>query len=414
MLKTRFCLLLLLCAEAAIAQPLTLREALERALTQNLVLKRQVELQASAQARTLITLSPEKPVISYYTEDMLNSPTDNQIVRRWQLSQGIEFPLTTYYRMRAQASLASAAASETEELKCQIAADVRIAYMQVAFATALERLSQENRAVSQRFYDISKRLYEIGEVSELQVLRAKTELVRAENALTEAQTKLIESRRVLALQLGTATDTNITVIDSLRERFARVDLDVLAQTMSYSRPLFKVLKAKQESAEEAQMAAFYALFPSLRLTVFQQRFTPAFNPNQNFYGGEIALSVPLWFWLGERGEIAEKSALLRAQRYEAQFLQQQAETQWRNAVSRYESARLQAERATQEELTHARRAFTAAERQLQTGNIGYVEYLDVKRAYFDAEKNALEKRLDAERAYAELLRTTGIINLNDR
>ncbi len=413
MLKIRFCLLLLLCAEAALAQPLTLREALERALTQNLVLKRQVELQASAQARTLITLSPEKPVISYYTEDMLNSPTDNQVVRRWQLSQGIEFPLTTYYRMRAQASLASAAASETEELKCQIAADVRMAYMQVAFATAIERLSQENRAVSQRFYDISKRLYDIGEVSELQVLRAQTEVVRAENALTEAQTKLVESRRILALQLGEAADATITVSDSLRERFEQVDLELLAQTMNDSRPLLKALKAKQASAEAAHIAAVYALFPSVRVTVFQQRFTPAFNPHQNFYGGEIALSVPLWFWLGERGEIAEKSALQHAQRYEAQFLQRQVETEWRNAVSRYEAARLQAERAIQEELTYARRAFTAAERQLQTGNIGYIEYLDVKRAYFDAEKNALEKRLNAERAYAELLRTTGIINLNE-
>ncbi|MGQ9805156.1 MAG: TolC family protein [Chlorobiales bacterium] len=414
MLKIRFYLLLLLCAKTALAQPLSLREALERALNQNLVLKRQTELQVGVQARTLITLSPEKPVVSYYTEDMLNSPTDNQVVRRWQFSQGFDFPLTTYYRVRAQSRLASATASETEELKRQIAANVRITYMQVAFATAIERLSQENRAFSQRFYDISKRLYEVGEVSELQVLRAQTELVRAENALTEALTILAESRRNLALQLGDATDTNITLVDSLRTVFPRVDSELLAQTMSQSRPLLKAIEDKQKSAEELQAASVYALFPSIRLTVFQQRFTPAFNPNQNFYGGELALSVPLWFWLGERGEIAEKSALLRAQQHEAQFIKQQVHTEWRNALSRYESARLQAERATQEELAYARRAFLAAERQLQTGNIGYIEYIEAKRTYFEAEKTALEKRYDAERAFAELLRTSGILNLNDQ
>jgi outer membrane protein TolC len=244
MFKIRFYLLLLLFSKAAIAQPLSLREAVERALTQNLMLKRQTELQAVAEAKTLITLSPEKPVVSYYTEDMLNSPTDNQAVRRWQLSQGFDFPLTTYYRARAQSRLASAAASETEELKRQVAADVRITYMQVAFATAIERLSQESRAVSQRFYEISKRLYEIGEVSELQVLRAQTELVRSENALIEARAKRAESQCNLALLLGDATDTNLTVIDSLRETFARVDLAMLSQTMSESRPLFKVLTAK--------------------------------------------------------------------------------------------------------------------------------------------------------------------------
>ncbi|MFQ3607072.1 MAG: TolC family protein [Chloroherpetonaceae bacterium] len=414
MLKIRFYLLLLLCSEAAIAQPLSLRTAIERALKDNLAIKRQVELQASAEARTLITLSPEKPVVSYYTEDMLNSPTDNQVVRRWQVSQGFDFPLTTYYRARAQSSLASAIASETEELKCQVAADVRIAYMQVALATALERLSQENLAISQRFYEMSKRLYEIGEVSELQMLRARTELVRAENALTEARMQVAESRRALVLKLGNLTDTSITLVDSLRETFVRVDIEQLAQTMSQSRPLLTAIQAKQESAEEAQAAAYSALFPSLRLTLFQQRFTPAFNPNQNFYGGEIALSVPLWFWLGERGEIAEKSALLHAQRYESELIKRQVETEWRNAVSRYESARLQAERATEEELIYARRAFIAAERQLQVGAIGYIEYLEAKRTYFEAEKNALEKRFDAERAFAQLLRTIGIINLNDQ
>ncbi len=414
MLKIRLCILLLSWSAVAISQPLSLREAIERALKENVTLKRQAELQASAEARTLITLSPEKTVVSYYTEDMLNSPTDNQVVRRWQISQGLEFPLTTYYRVRAQSRFAAAVASETEELKRQVSAQVRVAYMQVAFAAAFVRLSEENRAVSQRFYEISKRLFEVGEVSELQVLRAQTELVRAENVVTQAQAQLVESRRNLALLLGNAADTTLTLADSLREQFAKVDFQTLMQLAKQSRPLLKALQAKQESAEQARAAAYSALFPSLRLTVFQQRFTPSFNPNQNFYGGEIALSAPLWFWLGERGEIEEKSALLRAQEYEVRFAMEQVETELRNAFTRYESARLQAQRATEEELAYARRAFRAAERQLQTGNIGYIEYLEVKRTYFEAERNALEKRLDAERAFAELLRTTGILNFNDQ
>lgn len=414
MLKIRFCILLLLASPAIVAQPLSLRDAIERALKENMSLKRQAEIQASAEARTLIALSPEKPVVSYYTEDMLNSPTDNQVVRRWQISQGMEFPLTTYYRARAQSSVASALASETEELKREVASQARIAYMQAAVASAIERLSQENRAVSRRFYEISKRLYEVGEASELQVLRAQTELARAENALTEAQTKSVEARRNLALIMGDVSDTLTTLSDSLRERFEAMEFQTLAQTALQSRPLLKAIEAKREAAEQARAAAYSALLPSLRVSAFQQRFTPAFNPNQNFYGGEIALSMPLWFWLGERGEIEEKNALLRAQTYEARWATQAFELELRNAFSRYESARLQAHRATDEELAYARRAFNAAERQLQTGNIGYIEYIEVKRAYFEAEKNALEKRFEAERAFAELLRATGILTINDR
>jgi hypothetical protein len=118
--------------------------ALERALSQNLLLKRQVALQASVEARTLITLSPEKPVVSFYIEDMLNSPTENQIVRRWQISQGFEFPLTTYFRANAQSKLATAAANETKEVESEIAARTRKAYARAVMAQAMKTLAEEN------------------------------------------------------------------------------------------------------------------------------------------------------------------------------------------------------------------------------------------------------------------------------
>ena len=123
--QTHFCFciavsfILLFHSAVALSQSLSVQMAVERALSQNLVLKRQVALQSSVEARALIALSPEKPVVSFYTEDMLNSPTENQIVRRWQISQGFEFPLTTYFRANAQSKLATAAANETKEWKAR-------------------------------------------------------------------------------------------------------------------------------------------------------------------------------------------------------------------------------------------------------------------------------------------------------
>jgi hypothetical protein len=66
MLKLIFAFVLLFHSAVALSQSLSLQVALERALSQNLLLKRQVALQASVEARTLITLSPEKPVVSFY------------------------------------------------------------------------------------------------------------------------------------------------------------------------------------------------------------------------------------------------------------------------------------------------------------------------------------------------------------
>ncbi len=414
MLKLIFAFVLLLQSAVALSQSLSLQVALERALSQNLLLKRQQALQASVEARTLTTLSPEKPVVSFYTEDMLNSPTENQVVRRWQISQGFEFPLTTYFRANAQSKLATAAANETKEVESEIAARTRKAYARAVMAQAMKTLAEENYDISRRFFEISKRLAEVGEVSQLQALRAKIELVRAENFRTEMLALYAEAQRDLALLLGESEQSTFTLTDTVPKPLPTFDFATLFQTAIDSRPMLKAMQLRQESAELARSAAYSALLPTIRVTLFQQRFTPAFNPFQNFYGGEIALSLPLWFWLGERGEIAEKSSLLRAQEYDTRFAIAQLNTDLRNAFTRYESAKRQAEQTEREELTAAQQAFAAAERQLQTANIGYIEYLEAKRTYFDAQRNALEKRFAAESALAELLRTVGIINFNDQ
>lgn len=407
------CFWLIVVSETLFAQSLSKQAAIERALEHHLALKRQRALWESAEARALIALAPEKPIASFYIEEMLYSLTENQVVRRWQISQGFEFPLTTYYRARSQSKLAASMGQEMSELQNEIAASVRVAYANVLLSEALLRLAEENRAVSQRFYEISRRLSDVGEVSELQALRAKAELSRAENALTDAAATLAEARRALALLMGNPADTSFALSDSLREAFPQFEFAALYRAALESRPMLKAMQARVESAELARSAAYSALLPSLRLTAFQQRFAPADNPFQNFYGGEISLSVPLWFWLEGRGEIEEKSALLRAQEHELRLATQQVETDLYNAFARYESAKAQARRAETEELAAAQRAFRAAERALQTGNIGYIEFLEAKRAYFDSEKNALEKRFLAERALAELLRAGGILNFNE-
>jgi cobalt-zinc-cadmium efflux system outer membrane protein len=414
MLKLIFAFVLLFHSAVALSQSLSVQMAVERALSQNLVLKRQVALQSSVEARALIALSPEKPVVSFYIEDMLNSPTENQIVRRWQISQGFEFPLTTYFRASAQSKLATAAANETKEVESEIAARTRKAYARAVMAQAMKTLAEENYDISRRFFEISKRLAEVGEVSQLQALRAKIELVRAENFRTDMLALYAEAQRDLALLLGESEQTAFTLTDTVPKPLPAFDFATLFQTAIDSRPMLKAMQLRQESAELARSAAYSALLPTIRVTLFQQRFTPALNPLQNFYGGEIALSLPLWFWLGERGEIAEKSALQRAQEYDTRFAIAQLNTELRNAFTRYESAKRQAEQTEREELTAAQQAFAAAERQLQTANIGYIEYLEAKRTYFEAQRNALEKRFAAEAALAELLRTVGIINFNDQ
>lgn len=392
------------------AQELSLDAAIDKALKQNYSVKRQTYLYEAESARTLSVVSPEKPEIGFYSETTpYDQPGLTQRFDRWQISQQFEFPLTTYFRTRSQSYTADAAREKAEEAKSQIASDVRIRYADLLFRKALVDIYQENLKASKEFAEKTKRLLDVGESSLLESLRAQTELSRAQNLLSQAEADLVTSRQAFLMLLGEPSSVQLTLSDSLHAVFPEFSYNELYEQAKSQRPLAKAAIMEQDAASLQQTAAWSNFLPSIRLSYFQQKFKPSFEPDRNFYGGEISLSVPIWFWLGGRGEILEKSALHAAAQTTANEVIRMLEVEVQSAHVQYSSASVQVNRALQEFLPQAKKAYEVALRQYETGNAGYLELLDAKRAYYEAEQHAFEKRFQAESALAQLYRAVGKI-----
>ena len=406
-------MLTLFIASASFAQEkvrLSAAQAIELALKNNFSLKSEQARSEAADARTLSVISPEKTELAFYREKTpYNLPGETQEFKRLQIAQSFEFPLTTYFRAGAQNALSDAARFRVIEEKTRVAAAVRKAYAEALFSHSQAALLRENLALLQDFAKKSARLAEVGETSPLEALRAKAELAKAENLLAEADAQKSTAENNLLTLLALPLGATLQLTDTLRCDFPAFQIAELHETAQTGRGALQSVRQEWLAESRTAQAAWSEVLPEIRLAYFWQSFSPAMEPDRTFTGGEITLSLPVWFWLGERGNIREKAALREAAKYAFEDARQTLQTQVRNAALRYTAAAKQLENARKTYLPFARKAFDAAQKAYGAGSIGYLEFLDGKQAYYEAKLHELEKRLAAETALAELFHAIGKI-----
>jgi len=385
-------------------------DAIELALKNNFSLKREEARKAAINARTSSVISPQKTELSFYKEKMpYNLPGEAQELKRIQISQSFQFPLTTYFRAGAQKALSDAARFRVIEQKTRIAAAVRKAYAEALFARSKAVLLRENLLLLQDFAKKSARMADVGEVSPLEVLRAKSELAKAENLLQEVNVQKSEAENHLLLLLALPLGSKLQLTDTLRGKFPTFQIIGLHETAQTERGALQSAKQEWLAKSRTAQAAWSEVLPDIRLAYFWQSFSPALEPERSFTGGEITISLPVWFWFGERGNIQEKAALRQAAKHTFQAAKRKLQVEVENAALRYKSAVRQLENAQKNYLPFAHKAFQAAHKAFLAGNIGYLEFLDSKQAYYEAKRHELEKHLAAEVALAALFQAIGKI-----
>ncbi|WP_041468169.1 TolC family protein [Chloroherpeton thalassium] len=385
-------------------------QAIELALKNNFSLKAEQAESEAVSARTLSVISPEKTELTFYKEKTpYELPGEAQEIKRLQIAQSFEFPLTTYFRAGAQHALSDAAAFRVIEQKTRVAAAVRKAYAEVLFSRSQAVLLRENLALLQDFAKKSARLAEVGETSPLEALRAKSELAKAENLLEEANAQNGAAENNLCTLLALPLGATLQLTDTLRCDFPVFQIAGLHEIAQSGRGALQSAKQEWLAESRTAQAAWSEVLPEIRLAYFWQSFSPALEPDRTFTGGEITLSLPVWFWFGDRGNIQEKAALSEAAKYAFEDAKRQLETEVRNAALHYTAAVSQLENARKTYLPFAQQAFHAAQKAFAAGSIGYLEFLDSKQAYYEAKLHELEKRLAAESALAELFQAIGKI-----
>ncbi len=392
------------------AQLLTIQEAVEKSLIKNTEINqlRAVLKQKENEWRTLTGI--EAPEIGYMEEGVNNKAAKPFEERRWTVSQKIDFPLTSYYRIKASKMETKAIRYHLKAIENDVKVLVKSRYIEVLYSLYLNKLGEQQLKLSEELYNAVYARFETGLGNGIDLANAELQVAEAKNELSDADRILHQSRYGLFNLMGLENSEisyGILFMDSLQTKEVEIRqieaLAVLGDQPSYVASMHEY-QAVLNQVKEAKSN----ILPDIRLNVYRQNYGGGFDYN----GFEVGLSIPLWLPFEQKGKIqmaeARQDKILWQQKAIEQDMKKQIEQAWhsyksskqiitryqetiRNKSSKLQQLSLEAYRLGEIDLLNLLNA-------QQTFLLSQKRYLNSLRDYY-LQLAQLEKFLDEELVY---------------
>lgn len=354
-----------------------------------------------AEGGWLTTLSLPSPSLSAEYEGVPRSSSPSQFAeRRIAISQEFDFPLKYVWRASSATAGLNSSKQQALVLLLDLESTIRAAYTDAWALGEKLRILTDNVEVARVYASQLKRKVELGEAVPLEARRARVEYLQAQALIDAVKAEQVALRGRLCRLTG-LDSTALRLDMPLGVGWTNETPDTsLAQSPDLKAANYELERTKSELA-----LARAVWLPDLEFTYFQQK-APA-EPNPDFWGIEAGVSLPVWFWLGGRGEIQSAAARKRASeaglanlRIES-FSEKDRLIQALNALSeRYHLYETDVVPAATE-------AYDLAMRSFQLGEANYLQVLDAQRSALETRIEYIEVQSELYKSIAELDRLVG-------
>lgn len=391
-------------------QFLSLQAAVDSAFANNATLNqaRAVMEMKRNEWRTLTGI--EAPEISYFDEGRNSSATKPFEERRWTVSQTIDFPLTTVYRLKALKQEAQSLDYQIQAQQNEIKAQVKSRYIDVLYALHLQQLSKKQKELADEMYKAAYTKFETGMGNGIDLTKAELQVAEAENSQSEAERMLHLGRyslfRLMGLKIS-EINYGIQFADTLSNKEVVVS-QITALSLLHEQPEYLAAMAAYEASENKIREARSNILPDIRFNLYKQNYGDGFKYN----GFEIGLSIPIWLPFEQTGRIKMAEAQMDEIEWQQKGIEQEMKERIEHAWHGYSSSKQIIDRYNQTMSAKSARlqqlsieAYRLGEIDLMNLILAQQTYLSNQRSYLDALHDfylqlvQLEKYLNLELVY---------------
>lgn len=383
---------------------LTRREAVDTALARNPQLRVAREQVAQARARAVQTGAFPDPTL---TGDLTGQTGATRFRSNTgsDVGIGLLLPFPTKFLLRRQVGGADVAAAQFDydQLRQETASLTAQRYDALIVLLRHRADLTDGDSLAREFLHKTQVRFEAGSVPRLDVLKAQVDLAQAENALLANQRDVANARAALNRLLGRPLGAGIEAADTLTIPPDLPPLDSLVTIALTRRPELLGMARQRAGAAAATALAQQYWLPDLELSVEKNlsQGTPG------TYTTGIGISVPLFFWNHQRGEVAESKHRERELAAAYTDLEAEVEEDVRTTYATAVTALQQAVYLRDQLLPEARRAYEIALTSYGLGGSSTLDVLDARRTLLDAESQYAEALGAANDARADLERAIG-------
>jgi outer membrane protein TolC len=174
--------------------------------------------------------------------------------------------LKTYYNTQAAKTGTQSQKQEVQRTADELAFTVTQAFYQLIEAKENLKVAQEALQQRQEFGRLTEAFYKAGKVTNLDYVRAKSQVSEAEQAVVEAQNAVRLAKEILARTLGLKEQIQVDIRGQLPQQFvAAADINALWQEVVKTNPEIKKLDLDIAQSQTLIKAARGSYYPEVSL-----------------------------------------------------------------------------------------------------------------------------------------------------
>jgi outer membrane protein, heavy metal efflux system len=378
-----------LCAQDEL---LSLQQAVDQALANNSELNQMRAQLHQKENEWRTNTGVSAPEISYFKEGINDDQSAPFAEKRLSVTQEVDFPLTSVYRVKALKQVAEAQQNVIVAKEKEISSQVKSKYIEVIYALYLQRSRQNQLNLARELYNAVYSKFETGMGNGIDLANAEIQLDDAQNDLDQSEWILHQARYGLFNVIGLPVEDqkySIQFADTLYTR----DIDITqiqALAVQEEQPAYRASMNMITASDYFLKEAKSNILPDMRFSLYTQNYGSGYD----FYGFEIGLSIPIWYPFDQRGKIliadARKDELTWNQKEIQLNMKKEIEYAWHNysvsqsIVNRYNSS--MKERAVQLQ--------SMTLKAYQLGEIDLLELLNAQQTYLKSEQRYLSALRD--------------------
>jgi outer membrane protein TolC len=372
---------------ASAADDLTLERAVDLALKQNLaILAAQKEILVS-QGQRLQMEAISEPEIVFSHEGIPFSSGNNKAEEKeisFGIQQSLEFPGKIFIRGKIGQFSEKIAGYELARIQIVIKAKVKAAYYKAVLSKKTVLVLEQTANLLDEFIASATAKYQAGGTPYLDVLRAQVEKTRIQNQLIEAKKDFSLDVAHLNLLLGRKGDEPVELVTDFSFTPLTKGLAAIREEALKTRPSIQIASLKLEQAQAGLKLAQMSRLPDFSVGLF----SPSLRTGS--WGFAIGVSVPLYWWKRQKGEVLESEAKKAIEEISQEAVQMKIMARIENAYSAVKASEEQAKIFEQKLLAEVEDQLKMSITNYQYGKTDALNLLDIYRTYLTTKLEYLK------------------------
>lgn len=303
--------------------------------------------------------------------------------RKIGILQMIEFPSNYFLRSDVQESQIKVAEEELNSSVNSLRTNVKLNYYNLLLLNELLIISKDNYKIYEEFLFTAEKKYEAGESSNLEVLGARVNKIKFENEIKNLESKIKSSQSEIRTLMN--VDYDITPVEEISYTEVRLNKTELLKKAINNNPELKMLNFQKEKSSNKISLSKGELLPDISFKYFRQKI----SGDNNYWGMEVGLGVPLWFWWEQSGNIKESNYEFKIASSEEISFRKSLENEINITFEEYENSLRQMKFFNEQAMKEADEILRQSKKSYDEGVIGYVEYLNALNLTYDTKTQYL-------------------------